>query len=215
MDFVFSIYKGFLLSASVFVTGIVLDYTLNWNSTKEYVDDKKNEINVAIFASGQNLLFVSPLVYSIIDTFLLKHEFIISSLEISKLLLLQNIGYYLMHRYMHLNKEWYKFHSFHHQFDKCLFPTTANAVSIHEFLLAYILPIAIGAFFFEPDEINFDIAIAIISLFNLLIHTNELHDAQWLSCFVSPAKHIEHHLHRNIHFAAPLLDIDQIVEKNH
>ena len=66
-----------------------------------------------------------------------------------------------------------------------------------------------GAVLINPTELEFSSAIAVISLFNLLIHTYELNNIAWCPGLVSPTHHIQHHKERNVHYAAPLLNVDE------
>jgi sterol desaturase/sphingolipid hydroxylase (fatty acid hydroxylase superfamily) len=130
------------------------------------------------------------------------------------LLLVQALGYYLVHKQMH-RPGWYWTHRFHHQFDKIIVPVTANAVSPAEYVLAYMFPIFAGTILLRPDLSGLFAASYLVSLNNVLIHTPALHGVskllpEWL---VSTEKHFDHHAKRTIHYAAPTLDVDWFAHK--
>jgi len=129
-------------------------------------------------------------------------------------LLIQSIGYYLAHMWMH-RRENYWMHKFHHQYNKDVIPMTANAVHVCEYMVAYMGPIAAGALIAQPTFLGLLIAGYWISFTNLLIHTPQLHDLsdtlpEWL---VTTVCHNEHHRILNGHYAAPTLNIDWFVAK--
>ncbi|GMH52268.1 hypothetical protein TL16_g01195 [Triparma laevis f. inornata] len=124
-----------------------------------------------------------------------------------------SIGYYCVHRWMH-TKAMYWAHRFHHRFNSIVCPVTANAVSLAEYALAYMLPFIVGAWLLRPDRMSMFIAVGVVSLNNLLIHTPILADASanlvpWL--FVSTADHLEHHRRLTSHYAAPTISIDRLL----
>ena len=124
------------------------------------------------------------------------------------------IGYYLAHRWMH-TKQMYWAHRFHHRFNMHVAPVTANAVSLAEYAVAYMAPFILGSALLQPDRLSLFVAVGIISLNNLLIHTPRLADLSarlvpWL--FVSTEMHLEHHRKLTTHWAAPTISIDRLIE---
>jgi len=128
------------------------------------------------------------------------------------LILVHSIGYYAAHRAMHL-KFLYNAHKFHHRFNMHVAPSTANAVSLTEYALAYMLPFITGCLVLRPDGPALAGAVAVISLNNLLIHTPALaKPSRWLpSIFVSTADHLDHHRRLTTNYAAPTISIDRIL----
>ena len=129
------------------------------------------------------------------------------------ILLGQALGYYLAHRSMHTPCMYWT-HRFHHKFNKHVVPVTANAVSLAEYAVAYMMPFIVGSAVLGPDRVSMFIAVCIISLNNLLIHTPALADLSanllpWV--FVSTADHIEHHRRLTCHYAAPTISIDRLL----
>jgi len=124
-----------------------------------------------------------------------------------------SIGYYCAHRWMH-TRPMYWAHRFHHRFNVFVVPVTANAVSVAEYAIAYMLPFIVGAHLLHPDRVSMWLAVGVVSLNNLLIHTPKLADASaqmvpWL--FVSTADHLEHHKRLTSHYAAPTISIDRLL----
>jgi len=129
------------------------------------------------------------------------------------LLLGHAIGYYAAHRWMHTRRMYWA-HRFHHRFNSYVVPVTANAVSLAEYGIAYMLPFIAGSAIVRPDRCSLFIAVGIISLNNLLIHTPGLCDLSakyvpWLG--VSTADHLEHHRRLTSFYAAPTISVDRIL----
>jgi len=123
------------------------------------------------------------------------------------------IGYYLAHRWMHTRRMYWA-HRFHHKFNVFVCPTTANAVSLAEYAIAYMLPFIVGAYLLRPDRLSMFIGVGIISLNNLLIHTPSIGELSarvvpWWG--VSTADHLEHHKRLTTHWAAPTISIDRLL----
>jgi len=201
--------KGLLLAGSVYAFGWCMDRTISKPSHDNII--KKDELTYII---GQeyivyNLLVISPITYTIVDQALLKHQTTFSIVSFFSIIVIENIGYYLIHRQMHTNDKLRWIHTFHHKYDSLTIPSIANAVSYYEFILAYVSPMLVGAYLINPTELEFSSAIAFISLFNILIHTYELNNVTWFPGLVSPTHHIQHHKERNVHYAAPLLNVDE------
>ena len=210
-NLVISFAKGLILGSSVLFVSLACDHILSPNSTRVIIKENSSLYDMAIIKNVQNLLVISPIIYSFIDNSLLKHTISFSFTHYFGLLLTHNILYWFGHREIHRNKFLYiRIHKFHHMFDKLLTPSIGNAVSNIEFILLYVSPFCIGAFFFKPNEITFLFSIATISILNMIIHTSEFKDVNWFPLMVSPKNHHDHHLERDCHYAAPLLNIDEI-----
>lgn len=158
-----------------------------------------------------NLLIISPVLYYYTVKYLCaeKQFNFVYTLFI---LLAQSILYHFIHTLMH-TPLFYFTHRFHHKFNRYVIPMTANAVSIYEFLFAYMIPIIVPIYLIEPDYISMNIAISIISLNNILIHSPQFRNvSKYLpKIFVSTDKHMVHHKKHNKHFSAPTLDLDYIL----
>lgn len=191
----------------------------SWSSVKKLIQSSRENQKLyrqAIVANVVNILGLGPGLYYLSKIYfvspqpLLPYERIIT---LFNLLVIQSIGYYLAHRAMH-TKPLYFSHKFHHQFNKIVIPMTANAVSIYEFFLAYMIPIIAGIYLCHPDDLTIQIATYIISMFNLIIHTPGLEtiSAKYYPKFlVSTANHLEHHRAQRTKYAAPLINWDHIL----
>jgi len=132
---------------------------------------------------------------------------------ICAILLGHAVGYYLGHRAMHTRRLYWA-HKFHHQFKVNVSPVVANAVSFAEYAIAYMLPFIAGCALLRPDRASLFIAVGVVSLNNLLIHTPVLSELSgkllpWWA--VSTADHLEHHHSLTKHWAAPTLSIDRLL----
>jgi sterol desaturase/sphingolipid hydroxylase (fatty acid hydroxylase superfamily) len=201
--------KGLLLAGSVYALGWCMDRTISKTSHEKIIKKDENTYIIGQEYIVTNLLVISPIAYTIVDQLLLNHDNTFSILSFLSITVIENIGYYIIHREMHTNYNIRWIHTFHHKYDSLTIPSIANAVSYYEFLLAYIFPMVVGAVLIKPTESEFSCSIAAISIFNLLIHTYELNHVRWCPGFVSPTHHIQHHKERNIHYAAPLLNVDE------
>lgn len=200
--------KGICLGSSICFIGYVMDNTIS-NKTHEIVIKTKPEL----FLQAQqyilkNLLCIIPIMYVFVNICLTNKPFCIS--EYVSIIIIHNIGYFLIHREMHRNLFLFKIHKFHHLFDTIVIPSVSNAVSYEEFLLSLVLPFSCVAFIIRPSEISFICAIETISILHMLMHTNELDNIKWIPGMVAPSLHIEHHRNKKKHYSSGLFDLDII-----
>jgi sterol desaturase/sphingolipid hydroxylase (fatty acid hydroxylase superfamily) len=123
--------------------------------------------------------------------------------------------YYAIHKAFHVSPKLYVHHRFHHRFNKHTPPVSANAVSFVEYLVAYIIPFAIGAMLVHPHETEFRFAIAYSSVTNLLVHTPRLEALSKIlwPIFVSTHAHQEHHRRLTTNYASPTFNVDWILNQ--
>ena len=133
----------------------------------------------------------------------------ISLIRIASLILIHNLCYFYVHRAFH-EHSYYRFHKFHHQYHQWVPPSAANAVSIVEYLVAYVLPFALAALLLRPTPLELQRAIGVLSVNNLLVHTPCLqHVSMWVEpYFVSTRSHLEHHQRLTVHYASPVWNVD-------
>lgn len=208
MEFVIHFLKGLSLGSIVCFLSFVLDYTVSRQSYEQLIEKQKDLYEESVVAVKNNLLVISPFVYSFVGQNYLTHGYALQYGNILSILGIHSVGYYIVHYSMHKSLYLYKFHQFHHKFDNILLPSIGNAVSMGEYLLAYVTPFILSAKLLEPNEISFVSAIAIISLLNMAIHCKELENVTWSKYLVSPKNHIDHHKYRNKHYAAPTVNLD-------
>ena len=210
-----SFLKGLCLGGVAYTIGFIMDITISKKSFNEIIANIPLLYQEALHKIQTNMLVISPIIYTITNQYLIDHtnnEIKINT--IVTILSIHGVGYYFVHKAMHQIQSLRKYHNFHHKFDKYIMPSIGNAVSIEEFLLAYICPFIIGAYLLRPNEINFVIPISLISIFNNIIHCKELEGVPWSVYFVSPEQHIIHHEIRHKHYAAPIFNIDYFLEDN-
>ena len=121
--------------------------------------------------------------------------------------------YYQLHKTFHSSATLYKYHRFHHRFKEHTPPMAANAVSLVEYTVAYILPFAFAALVIRPTRLEFRVAITVLSVCNLLVHTPALEKLPGPAFWVMPSDHQAHHRLVNVHFASPTINIDWILEQ--
>ena len=123
----------------------------------------------------------------------------------------EGLMYTLIHKAFHEVPALYRFHKFHHQFNDIVLPSSANAVSTVEFVVAYMMPIVASSYIMNADELSAVLAVAVISLTNLLIHTPALVERYQLPWFgVSTQDHLNHHQRLTSDYAAPLIHFDRL-----
>jgi sterol desaturase/sphingolipid hydroxylase (fatty acid hydroxylase superfamily) len=127
-------------------------------------------------------------------------------------LVIENTWYYLAHMTMHTRK-FFWMHRFHHKFNVVILPSSASAVSIPEFLLAYMSPFIVGSYIGGTDKSSAIIAAMIVMAANFFIHTPALEETMsrlpWF--FVTPSDHFTHHRQLTCNYGAPVFSIDRIV----
>ena len=211
MDFLISLGKGLLLGGSICVLGMFLDKTICANSLKK-IDQKLYD--KGIYAVRKNMLVVGPLTYAVVDQIFVSPGHVIQWFNVISMLTIHSVGYYGVHYGMHKLSFLQPIHEFHHRFEKTLVPSIGNAVSMEEFLLAYMAPFIFGAYLLRPNEISFIIPIKVIALLNLLIHCQEAEQLSFVKWWVSPKNHIDHHRYRYKHYAAPTINWDYFIENS-
>jgi sterol desaturase/sphingolipid hydroxylase (fatty acid hydroxylase superfamily) len=142
-------------------------------------------------------------------------NYVVSVVRGTAVMTVHAIIYYVMHKAFHTSPQLYVHHRFHHRFNTHVPPVAANAVSIVEYLLAYVLPFAMAALIVRPHEIEFRSAIAFVSLTNLLVHTPRLEawSKKLWPVFVSTHDHLEHHKRLTTNYASPTINVDWILQQ--
>ena len=186
---------------------------MSWRKVKELNSNPHGKENYkkALYLNLKNKLVVSPPIYFVASIIFTEPNGLGNeALQVLGILLIQSIGYFLAHRWMH-NPQNFWIHEFHHRFSRIVTPVVANAVSHHEYIYAYICPIFIGVAGIAPSKRAADTAIVIISIGNLLIHFESVEDMSIKyvpKYFVSTFLHLEHHRKYTRNFSAPILNID-------
>ena len=131
------------------------------------------------------------------------------------IVLIEAVLYYVVHKSFHEVKGLYWMHSYHHKFNTVVVPSSANAVSVAEYVVAYMLPLVIGIVLTRADEMAAFLGSAVVAITNLLIHTPWLEQQQnsyhWV--LVSAADHLSHHRKTRGNYGAPVFHIDRIMER--
>lgn len=201
------------LSLFTVFLGILLDTTVSSNTMLEILKKNPQLYLRGLNANYLNLLIISPIYYIFAYNYLLNYNNqIFSILKYMGLIGVHGIGYYYIHKLMHVNHTLKWIHDFHHEFTITV-PSTGNAVSIFEFQLAYVLPFLVGALLLNPSTHDFQWSIFTISCFNLFIHTKELEYLKYPFFLVSPKDHITHHRTRSNTYSAPIVNIDNLLNR--
>jgi len=134
----------------------------------------------------------------------------------SGIVLIEAVLYYAIHRTYHEVKGLYWIHSYHHKFNTIVLPSTGMAVTVAEYVTAYLIPVVLGVALVRADETASFTCAVVIGFSNLLIHTpwmEQLRYPSWV--LVSAADHQAHHRQNRGNYGAPLLHVDRILECLH
>lgn len=167
----------------------------------------------ALNANFVNLMMIGPVSYHLIVEYLcLPGPF--SPLEqlqkIAGVVLIQGFFYYLVHKAFHQVKGLWWIHSFHHHFNEVILPSSADAVSVAEFSIAYMAPLAIGCAIVQADRASAVLASGVIGFTNVWIHTPFLEGTKLPWFLVSTSDHTRHHRSVTTDYAAPVIHFDRI-----
>lgn len=180
--------------------------------------DGKSLYSQAIALNFLNHFVFGIPVYAIAGVFLctttLPANHVVFALRATAVIAVHAILYYAVHKAFHVMPHLYVYHRFHHRFNTHVPPVAANAVSIVEYVLAYVLPFALAALFVQPHETEFRFAIAFVSFANLLVHTPRFEECSkklW-PVFVSTHDHLEHHRRLTTNYASPTIKVDWILQ---
>jgi hypothetical protein len=132
-------------------------------------------------------------------------------------ILVHSLLYYYLHKFFHEHAPFYRIiHQFHHRFKEHVTPMVANAVTPMEYIVAYVIPIAVGAVVARPDPLALRAAVSWMTVTNLLVHSPRFqalsmrYVPNWC---VATADHLEHHQRVHCKYASPTINIDYLVGK--
>lgn len=204
---------GLHLGSYTYLFSHILDNTVSKNDTLDLIKKNPNLYVNGLNSNFVNLIGLSPVYYIFAENFLLKDKSVeIQFLKLLGMVLTHNIIFYKLHKTFHENKSLYPIHKFHHRFVKPT-PSNGNAVTQKEYNIAYVLPFLIGAIFLKPNGVTFQLAIAVISFFNSLVHCGPLKHIKLWKIFVTPNDHLVHHEKLDTKYASPTINIDFISNK--
>ena len=101
-------------------------------------------------------------------------------------------------------------HAFHHKFNDVILPSTASAVSITEFLVAYMAPITIACWVCRCDRASGILGSAVIGITNLLIHSPFMVGTKLHWCLVGADDHFRHHRKLTTDYGTPVVSFDRL-----
>jgi sterol desaturase/sphingolipid hydroxylase (fatty acid hydroxylase superfamily) len=132
---------------------------------------------------------------------------------IAGIVLIEALLYYVIHKAFHEIKGLHWMHSYHHLFNKYVLPSSANAVSVAEYVFAYMVPLVLGVVVTRADEPSAFLGSAIVAITNLMIHTPWLEDQKYHWMFVTAGDHMSHHRKTKGNYGAPVFHIDRILDR--
>ena len=203
-------WKGFLMSFLIYSIENILDVVLCFNEIENFQATQMELYLDAKTIEFFNVIIIAPMLYGIFGPFILdENNFAFEWFAFFQIIFIQNILYFFIHRYMHITNA--SIHKFHHLFQEHVFPSTANTVSVSEFLIAYLLPLFVGGCLSKTNEVTFLIASYTISMFNIIVHVKKLENIPYPPYLVSPLKHLDHHKRKTKNYASPILDVEWFI----
>jgi len=179
---------------------------------------------LAILANLCNTILIGSLTYYIAGEYVCKGRILTFMEQVQctcGVLIIEGLLYYYIHKAFHEVPGLYWMHKFHHRFNTVVLPSSASAVSVAEFVIAYMFPILAGGAITRADLASTFTAAVFISIGNLAIHTPFLEEQwpvptektspflSWL--LLSTSDHLRHHRRGNEHYSAPILHFDRIL----
>jgi sterol desaturase/sphingolipid hydroxylase (fatty acid hydroxylase superfamily) len=178
----------------------------------------KNLYYSALCRNIWNNILLGPLTYHLAIAYVCTESkpgnaIVERSCAVLGIILVEGGMYYVLHKAFHEYRSLYWIHRYHHKFHHIVLPSSANAVSTAEYVIAYMMPLVLGVHLTGADEISTFLGSAIVAIANLLIHTPSLEGNRESNLFwalVSTHDHLEHHRTSTSDYAAPVLHIDRI-----
>ena len=207
---------GVKLACVTLLTTAVLDI-LSW---KEVLKLKKLPNGMELYMQGWkanviNNIFVGSITYKYVSLKMISrsnHSMFEVLQNSAEMVLWHAIFYYIFHRLMH-TVQLYKIHKFHHRFNKVILASAANAVSILEYMFAYMLPFVLGCLVVNPNKYELLLSASVVSFFNLMVHTPLFKELKLPWFMVGAGDHFEHHMVQRKNYAAPTFNIDNILRE--
>lgn len=210
-----SLGRGFLAASfAVLVTALLELCSLEDVKRMRSTNNGRVLYSSAIRANIFNNLLLGPIAYHMTVRWICAEESQSWDMRVAcivGIVLIEGALYYILHKLFHEVKSLYWIHRYHHKFNTIVTPSAANAVSVAEYLLAYMVPIIMGVFATGADEVSTFWGATIIAISNLFIHTPSLSHLQLNWILVSPSDHLAHHRKNKGHYGAPVLHVDRIL----
>lgn len=220
--FVDPFHHGMRMALATLLLTVLLE-VISFRTVRDLTEKQANGRRLyvkAVVANIANHFFLGVPIYMVSERLFCseREEFINDSYGLASLarvmviLIMHSIGYFFAHKAMHTVPGLYKYHAFHHRFKAHIPPSAANAVSPVEYIVAYILPFAVGAVLARPSSFELQVGVSVVSVSNLLVHmpAMECLSAWFEPVFVSASSHKQHHKVLTCNYAAPTWNIDYI-----
>ena len=211
--------EGLLFSSTGVLVMLLFEAGSYGDVTRLQSSESGKELyNAGMFASIFNHLVYGPITYYLTTTICIDDDQRRSLRQqiysVVVFLFIQSTLFTVCHYLMH-TRYLYRFHRFHHKYNTIVLPSSGSAVSSIEFLLAYMLPILLATKLASCDKTSAVIAVMIVVIFNLTLHTSALEKLfarymPWI--FVSTGDHLEHHRLLTCHYSAPIFNFERVYE---
>lgn len=210
--------NGILSGSAAVLLTFVLEFVLSIDDVKKLRSTPAGRelYRTCLYSNIRNNLVLGPITYWLTIQYFCHPGPLTLAEEIQSIVgivVIEGLLFYLVHKAFHEVKSLYWMHRYHHRFNTVVLPSSANAVSISEYMFAYMIPIVIGVVVTGADEASTFLGSAIIAVTNLLIHTPQMEEYVWFWAFVSTHDHLEHHRRLKGNYGAPVIHVDRIVRK--
>lgn len=206
--------RGLVLTSLLVLLTALLDLA-SWSQVQKLRKKTPGLYRSAIISNLVNNLVLGPITYYLTVTYIVDQDTALSTLDrlgsILGIVIVEGVLYYLLHKACHEVKGLYWIHRYHHKFNTFVVPSSANAVSVAEYTLLYMIPMVIGIIMTRADEFSAVMAVGVIGITNLLIHTPAMSSQRYFWIFVSTEDHLDHHRKNKSHYGAPVIHMDRIL----
>lgn len=164
-----------------------------------------------LVASMRNIWLIGLPLHYVVDRLMILHvtppPWYVS---LPVMVVVQSLVFYAAHYFMHYFL--YRIHEFHHQFSRWVVPAAAMAVSVHEYLIAYALPVIVAILFARCDSVCLTVFLTLEYLVTTYIHCGFVKRNSTSRLFLTPSYHCDHHKrYHKQNLAAPVFTIPDIL----
>jgi sterol desaturase/sphingolipid hydroxylase (fatty acid hydroxylase superfamily) len=168
------------------------------------------------FLYGLPIYIMAAVVFCVEDRDGIEETWLQSLGSILCILFFHSWQYYSIHKAFHEHPHLYRrIHRFHHKFHTYTPPSAANAVTMGEYILAYIFPFLLPLVAVETSAQSLQVATGVLSVCNLLVHTPPIEDNfpfQAPSWWVSTTNHQDHHRNSmKSNYSSPTFNFDTLL----
>ena len=205
--------RALVANVTMLITTTVFELAC-WQEVKKFYAKNPKLYLSAWWTNVVTISIVNVAMYIVVATYLVDktpNTMYQRALKFVGIILTHNVWYYHAHRAFHEVKGLYWMHSYHHKFNNIVLPSSANAVSIWEYSIAYVFPFLLAGWMLKPDQITMLLTLKSLHLANLNIHFPLTLKKKLPWFLVSSSDHKRHHIKLKTDYGAPILFTDRIL----